>query len=798
MKKSVYLSILTMLVAASAQAQTLRGTVKDAITGEPLVGATVKIVELSTGAVADLNGNYVVKLQQGGRYTIESQFIGYEPSIHKEIMISGVKDVILDIELRENSLEISEVVVKPRVNKEAAVNPAVLAGGVMLSMEEATRYAGGLNDPSRLVSAFAGVSNSSDSNGISVHGNAPQMMKYRIEGVEVFTPNHFNDVYDSNFGMVSVLNSNVIANSDFFVSTFNANYSNSLSGMFDVKLRNGNTEKYENIVQIGTVSEEITSEGPISREKRSSYILNYRYGFTALADDLGLLGDQPSIYKFQDFSFKLNFPTKSAGTFSAFGVGYYDKTTDKILDIADVETVYDASKQVADLLGLLAGISHKIHFGNKWTWRTTVAYNAQHINSDLGYWSLKRDADNVLLTPIAFETNPHKLYPFSTQLMNEDRFVVNTEVSKQITPKWLTQFGGEYTHHFFTFKYKANDYVYETVPFITMLDFNGDTGRSSVFWQNIIKPSEKISFNIGLSSSYFAFSDDAVLEPRVSVKWDITNDNTLSFAYGLHSMIERMDAYFYEEKGKRLNDNLGFSKAHHLLLTYLHKITDNLIVRFNTYYQYGFDMPVGINGSTFCTVNRQLTVFDEAMVNDGNTRNYGGDVTLEHYMKHGFFGQVNASLFKSEYQAQDRGWRPQNYDRRFMFKILGGKEWMVGKQNQNVFNISLKYSTQGGLHYTPLDTDAMNKLLDNGIIIDDVIYKDKEAMSKQFSPDHVVDFTVSFKLNKKRVSHTFALESVNIFLHEASYGQTYRINNRTIRDEKMGISLPNLFYRLDF
>lgn len=198
MKKRVYLSILTMLVAASAQAQTLRGTVKDAITGEPLVGATVKIVELSTGAVADLNGNYVVKLQQGGRYTIESQFIGYEPSIHKEIMISGVKDVILDIELRENSLEISEVVVKPRVNKEAAVNPAVLAGGVMLSMEEATRYAGGLNDPSRLVSAFAGVSNSSDSNGISVHGNAPQMMKYRIEGVEVFTPNHFNDVYDSN------------------------------------------------------------------------------------------------------------------------------------------------------------------------------------------------------------------------------------------------------------------------------------------------------------------------------------------------------------------------------------------------------------------------------------------------------------------------------------------------------------------------------------------------------------------------------------------------------------------------
>ena len=163
-------AILTICGAMSMQAETLRGIVKDAITGEPLIGATVKIVELqNVAAVTDVDGNYRINISQGGRYTIETNYIGYESSVMKEILISGAKEVVIDIALRENSTELAEVVVKPRVNKEATVNPAVLTGGVMLSMEEATRFAGGANDPARLVMAFAGVSGEADGSGLSVH-----------------------------------------------------------------------------------------------------------------------------------------------------------------------------------------------------------------------------------------------------------------------------------------------------------------------------------------------------------------------------------------------------------------------------------------------------------------------------------------------------------------------------------------------------------------------------------------------------------------------------------------------------
>ena len=799
--KSITNFLLTVTLifcgAVSMQAETLRGTVKDAITGEPLIGATVKIVELeNAAAIADIDGKYQINLTKGGRYTIEANYVGYEPSVTKEILISGAKEVVLDITLRENSTELKEVVVRPRVNKEATVNPTVLTGGVMLSMEEASRFAGGYNDPARLVMSFAGVSGEADGSGLSIHGNAPERMQYRIEGVEVFTPNHFNDLWNAGYGLVSALNSNVIGNSDFFTSTFNANYNNALSGVFDVKMRPGNNTKYENILQIGTVSEELTLEGPISRKHNSSYIVNYRYGFTSLVDKLGLIDTDGSHMSFQDFSWKLNFPTKRAGTFSVFGLGFFDTNWDERMKIKDTHSAYDASDSDSKLAQLLAGVSHKILLGNKWTWRSTLAYNMQHLKADEYYYGLKRDENDVLIYPLEYE-EPEKKYLFSKQKTNEDRIIFNTELSKQVNDKWLTQFGGEYSHRFFNLVYRSADRLY--APVETMKDITNmkdDTGLASVFWQNLYKFNDHLSATAGISANYFLYSKKYSVEPRVSMKWDPNEKNSFALGYGLHSMVEKLDAYFYrDDDGKLVNKDLGLTKAHHFQATYMYKFNSNLTLRANAYYQYGFNTPVGIDGSTYCVTNRYFNFTDEPLVNKGNTRNYGADITLEHYMSHGFFGQTNISLYRSQYRGVDKVWRNQMYDRRFMFKILGGKEWIIGK---NVLNVSAKYSIQGGLRYTPIDVDQMNANIDAGIVNDEPIYKDNEAFTKHFKPTGIVDLTVSYKINKKRVSHTIAFEGLNILGTDTPMFQRFDLGTRQVRIDKGGISLPNIFYRLDF
>ena len=181
-------------------------------------------------------------------------------------------------------------------------------------------------------------------------------MQYRIEGVEVFTPNHYNDMWNAGFGLVSGLNANVIGNSDFFTSTFNANYSNALSGVFDVKMRPGNNAKHENILQLGSAFEELTLEGPLSKKSNASYIVNYRYGFTSLVDKLGLVDTDGEHLAFQDFSWKLNLPTRSAGTFSVFGLALLDKTHDERMALEDTHSAYDASNNDGDMTQLLAGI----------------------------------------------------------------------------------------------------------------------------------------------------------------------------------------------------------------------------------------------------------------------------------------------------------------------------------------------------------------------------------------------------------------------------------------------------------
>ena len=793
----ILVTILTICGTISVEAETLRGIVKDAITGEPLIGATIKILELDNAiTVSDIDGNYLIDVKQGGRYTIEANYVGYESSVMKEILISGTKEVILDIILRENSTELTEIVVKPRVNKESTVNPAVLTGGVMLSMEEATRFAGSANDPARLVMAFAGVSGETDGSGLSVHGNAPERMQYRIEGVEVFTPNHYNDMWNAGYGLVSGLNANVIGNSDFFTSTFNANYSNALSGVFDVKLRPGNNSKHENILQLGSVFEELTLEGPLSKSSRSSYIVNYRYGFSSLIDKMELVDMEGAHLGFQDFSWKLNMPTKQAGTFSVFGLFMHDTTHDDRVELEDMHSAYDAANNDGSMTQLLAGVSHKIHLSNKWTWRTTAAYNFQHINVDNYYYGLLRDANGVLITPLAYE-EPEKQYLFSKQKQNEDRLLLNTELSKQVTTKWLTQFGAEYSHRFFDLNYRSVDQLYaDPATMKTYTEMKDNTGLASAFWQNLITINDHVSLSAGIAASYFLLSKDFSAEPRLSMKWQLNNKHSISLGYGLHSMVEKLDAYFYRNAtGNLVNKNLGLTKAHHLLANYILKLNENMNIRLNLFYQYGFDVPVGINGSNYCVTNRFFAYTDEPLVSSGNTRNYGGDITLEHYMSHGFFGQTNFSLYKSEYRGVDKIWRNQLYDRGFMFKILGGKEWMLGK---NILNVSAKYSIQGGLRYTPIDVPQMNANLDAGIIDDTPIYKQGQEFSKRFAPTGVVDLTVSYKINKRKVSHTIAFEGLNILDAKAPLWQRFDFGTRDVRTDKSGFSLPNIFYRLDF
>jgi hypothetical protein len=138
-----------------------------------------------------------------------------------------------------------------------------------------------------------------------------------LEGVEVVNPTHFSDMTGVGGGILTALSPLMLDNSDFFTGAFPAEYGNALSGVFDMKLRNGNNQNYQHTAQVGTIGFDFASEGPLQKGKQASYLINYRYSSMALLGDLFPdLIDAALGMEYQDLSVKLNFPTQTLGTFS--------------------------------------------------------------------------------------------------------------------------------------------------------------------------------------------------------------------------------------------------------------------------------------------------------------------------------------------------------------------------------------------------------------------------------------------------------------------------------------------------
>src|SRR4029078_7240602 len=142
-----------------------------------------------------------------------------------------------------------------------------------------------------------------------------------MAGIDIPNPNHFSTL-GSTGGPVSILNINTLKNSDFLTGAFPSQYGNALAGVFDIKLRNGNNEKNEFLGQMGFNGFEFGAEVPLNTGSKASYLVNYRYSMLATLQKMGLnFGTGSATPYYQDGTFKINLPTKKAGSFSIFGLG---------------------------------------------------------------------------------------------------------------------------------------------------------------------------------------------------------------------------------------------------------------------------------------------------------------------------------------------------------------------------------------------------------------------------------------------------------------------------------------------
>ena len=192
----LFAGVLLLLLPLGIQAQltqTVRGQIVDMETKVPLIGATVMLAGSSTGVTTDAAGNFSLGSVPVGRVNLQLSYLGYEPLQLSELQLTSGKELVLAIEMKESRQALNEVVVIAHRRKDLPQNDMASVSARTFSVEEARRYAGAVDDPARMAANFAGVTTgSAETNVIIIRGNAPSGVLWRMEGVDIPVPSHFN------------------------------------------------------------------------------------------------------------------------------------------------------------------------------------------------------------------------------------------------------------------------------------------------------------------------------------------------------------------------------------------------------------------------------------------------------------------------------------------------------------------------------------------------------------------------------------------------------------------------------
>lgn len=770
--------LFTQEIKSQLQTQIIKGSVVDNETQVPLVGAAVIILD-NDPPIATKTGNdgyFKFTAVPAGRHKIQVSYIGYEPVIVPELLLTSGKELVININLKQSVINMDEVAIKAYNRKDRPLNPMASISARSFTVEETRRYAGGLDDPARIASAFAGVTESSiRDNAIIIRGNAPKGVSWRLEGVEIPNPNHFSGRMVAGGGGVSIFSSQLLSNSDFYTGAFPAEYGNAMAGVFDMKLRSGNDEKIENTFQAGILGIEFSSEGPFNKKSKATYLFNYRYSTLSILSKMDIIPRQQAP-NYQDLSFKVCIPLSCFGILSLWGIGAIDKLagTGKP-DSSKWQTIGDRLNDIWNLHSGASGVSYKLIAGDKTFFNTSLAVSGIQneiitsiIDSNLlssPYWNITDRSGKITLSSFA----NHK---FNTKL------TIKTGIN---------------LHTLFYYLNLNSIQNEEPGTFRNIIDKSGLCNFYEYYIQAKYNITQDLIVNIGVNANYFALNKNYSTDPRFGIKWEFKPKHSLSFGYGVHSQLEELKIYFIEKKTNGFihypNKNLKMSKAQHFVLGYDWLINNNLRLKIEPYYQYLYNIP-GIPDSSYSLINfKQDWALSDSLVNNSIGRNFGIDFTLEHFLSKNYYFLVTGSVFSSRYNGGDGIWRNTRFDKGYALNLLFGREFI--KKGNNILGANIRFTYTGGERISPL-------LVDQSIKEKRIIYDEAMAFEARLPVSYYLDFTMTYHINRKRYSSIWAMQIKNVLGSPMVEGYSFNYRKNNIQQNKYVVIIPVLSYKIEF
>ena len=412
--RKILFSIFFVVLCFSVSAQkkfTISGYVRDSLSRETLIGASLQIKETGKGVNSNQYGYFSLTLPEG-EYNMIVSFVGFFPFEQK---ISLHADQELNLSLLSKSSLSQEIIISTK-KRDANVKNAQM-GQIDLSMSRmrSVPVIFGEIDPLKTLQLFPGVSNAGEGNsGLYVRGGGPDQNLILLDDAVVYNSGHL-------FGFFSVFNGDAIKNITLIKGGMPAQYGGRLSSVLDVSMKEGNMKKLQAEGGIGSISSRLAVQGPLLKDKASFIVSGRRTYIDALVKPFIKKGSQfyGSGYYFYDLNAKFNY--KFSNKDRLYISGYFGRD---VFDFVNNQRQFDVNIPWGNST-LTARWNHV--FSNKLFLNTTVVYN----DYDFALGALQNNFNFALKSGIR-DVN------------------IKSDLDHYLTPEHKLKYGIQYTFHRFS------------------------------------------------------------------------------------------------------------------------------------------------------------------------------------------------------------------------------------------------------------------------------------------------------------------------------------------------------------
>ncbi len=676
----VIILILLSLFSVNAYPQqtgSLMGDVADRSTQSFIEGVAVKVIGTDLGAVTKEDGTFEIKNIPVGTYEIQFTNIAYKPFIESNIVIIPGKTMMLEVLIEGITTE--EVVVESsRFQKPNDVSTSFKS----LTFEELRRSPGGFEDIGRIVQTLPGVAIGSDGrNDINVRGGSPSENLFIVDGFQVNNINHFGS-QGATGGPISIINLDFVKEVNFLTGGFSAKYGDKLSSVVDIKLRDGNTEKFFGKINLSGTGFGANLEGPLPTKNIGSWIVSARRSYLDLVFNTAGFSFVP---EYTDFQTRIHYHIndKNFLTFSSFGA----------IDKVRFNNSTEQNKQD----------NERILTNNQQSYSTGIGLKSLLSSNSFSVISISRNFTNFF-----FSKRDSSFNETFRNSSKEGDILLKAEYSvKAGNSSYINAGTGGQTIMLNYDIYKASDtldYIDPvtgnkiTVPEVTVNEYKR-TYKAFVYAELVQNFLKRFKLTAGIRYDYFDLINyKNYISPRASLSVTLTPKLSLNLAYGI---FYQSPSYIWLTASPGNLDLKGIRADHYITgLEYLFDESTRMTLEF--YYKDYRNYPVSTvrpyrilaNNGGFESEN---SFGLENLVSTGTGKAAGIELFLQKALTKSLYGTVSFSFSDVKYKAFDGVERRSDFDNRYIFNISGG--YKLGTS----WEFSAKFRLAGGRPYTPIN-----------------------------------------------------------------------------------------------